>query len=264
MTRGLVLRWSPLAVLVLAQIGYPLTAGSTRAALVAVTVALGYAVSLAHAATTRGLRTAVALTVVGVGGGLLVEAVALASGVPFGSYAYGDALGPTLFGVPLVIPLAWAWMAWPSWLVAAHLLRGRSTRLVPSARVAVAGVALAAWDLFLDPQMVAQRYWTWLYPDPALPGVPAVPLTNYLGWLVTAVAMMAVFSIAAGPRASIVELSTDAPMLALYLWTYASSVLAHAVFLDLPWSALWGALGMGLVAVPLGVALWTGRARRAR
>ncbi len=34
-------------------------------------------------------------------------------------------------------------------------------------------------------------------------------------------------------------------MLALYLWTYASSVLAHAVFLGLPASAAWGALGMG-------------------
>jgi hypothetical protein len=53
----------------------------------------------------------------------------------------------------------------------------------------------------------------------------------------------------------------DAPMLALYLWTYYSSVLAHAVFLGLPASAGWGALGMGLVAVPLTVRLmaplWT-------
>jgi putative membrane protein len=50
-------------------------------------------------------------------------------------------------------------------------------------------------------------------------------------------------------------------MLALYLWTYYSSVLAHAVFLGLPASAGWGALGMGLIAVPLTVRLiaplWT-------
>jgi putative membrane protein len=44
-------------------------------------------------------------------------------------------------------------------------------------------------------------------------------------------------------------------MLALYLWTYASSVLAHAVFLGLPASAAWGGLGMGAVAVPLAVRL---------
>jgi hypothetical protein len=34
-------------------------------------------------------------------------------------------------------------------------------------------------------------------------------------------------------------------MLALWLWTYASSVLAHAVFLGLPASALWGGAGWG-------------------
>ena len=44
---------------------------------------------------------------------------------------------------------------------------------------------------------------------------------------------------------------TDAPMLALWLWTYASSVLAHAVFLDLPGSAVWGGLLMGAVVLPL-------------
>jgi len=50
----------------------------------------------------------------------------------------------------------------------------------------------------------------------------------------------------------------DAPMLALYLWMYGSSVLAHAAFLHLPASAAWGALGMGLVAVPLAVAWRSG------
>ena len=48
----------------------------------------------------------------------------------------------------------------------------------------VGGVALAAWDLFLDPQMVDAGHWTWAHPDPGLPLVPGVPLTNYAGWLV--------------------------------------------------------------------------------
>jgi putative membrane protein len=47
-------------------------------------------------------------------------------------------------------------------------------------------------------------------------------------------------------------------MLALWFWTYASSVLAHAAFLDLPATALglpasaaWGGVAMGLVVIPL-------------
>jgi len=47
----------------------------------------------------------------------------------------------------------------------------------------------------------------------------------------------------------------DGPMLVLYLWTYASSVLALSAFLGLSVAALWGALGMGLVALPLVVTL---------
>jgi putative membrane protein len=140
--------------------------------------------------------------------------------------------------VPLIIPLAWTWMAWPAWLAAGRLAR--------RGRVLVAGLGLAAWDLFLDPQMVAEGYWSWQDPHPALPGVPDIPITNYLGWLVVAVAMMAALSLVT--RESTAH---DTPMLALYLWTYASSVVAHAVFLDLPASAGWGALGMGLVAIPL-------------
>jgi putative membrane protein len=40
-------------------------------------------------------------------------------------------------------------MAWPAWLAAATLTRHRLARAPP------AGLGLAAWDLFLDPQMVA-------------------------------------------------------------------------------------------------------------
>ena len=218
--------------------------GDARATLVVATVLLGWLLSVGHGLATRGWRTAAALVAITTGGGLLVEAVGVGTGFPFGEYSYGDALGPRLLGVPLVIPLAWTWMAWPAWLAAGVLAR------TAAVRVGLAGVGLAAWDLFLDPQMVRERYWRWAHPSPTLPGVDDVPVGNYLGWLAVALAMMALLAaIAPG----IVERGRDAPMLALYLWTYYSSVLAHAVFLRLPASACWGGLGMGLVAVPLTV-----------
>ena len=71
--------------------------------------------------------------------------------------------------------------------------------------------------------------------------------------LVVAAAMMVALDRLAGGELR--PVTVDAPVLALYLWTYGSSVLAHAVFLDLPRSALVGGVGMGLVAIPLGVAL---------
>jgi len=236
--------WLPLGALVLTQIGYPLA--HHRASLVVATALLGFAVSVGHAAATRGKRVAGALVASTTIGGVIVEVLGVHTGFPFGRYQYSGALGPRLLGVPVVIPLAWTWMAWPSWLAAGVLARRAA------ARVALAGLGLAAWDLFLDPQMVAEGYWHWSHPHPALPGVPGVPLTNYVGWLVVATLLMIPLARLAPDRRA------DAPMLALYLWMYGSSVLAHAAFLHLPASAAWGALGMGLVAVPLAVAWRSG------
>jgi putative membrane protein len=187
-------------------------------------------------------------------GGLGIEAVGVATCAPFGCYSYGSALGPRVLGVSWVIPLAWTWMAWPAWLAAGALVRP------VLARVAVAGWALASWDLFLDPQMVDAGYWVWHGSVRGLPGVPDVPVGNYLGWLLVALVMMAVLAPAVAAAIAAAG-SADGVMHALYLWTYVSSVLAHAVFLGLPWSALWGGLAMGVVAVPLAVSLGVSRWR---
>ena len=236
--------WALFAALVLTQICYPLTGDRTRAAFTVLTVVLGYLLSVSHAWLTRGPRTAAALVAVATAGGFAVEAVGVATGFPFGTYDYSGQLGPKLLGVPLIIPLAWTWMAWPAWLAAQRLTDRRAGRIV------LGGVGLAAWDLFLDPQMVAEGYWTWRSATPALPGVPGIPIGNYLGWLGFALVLMTALSLLTGAGEG-VGAGDDRPILALWLWTYASSVLAHAVFLGLPASALWGGVVMGLVVVPL-------------
>ena len=232
--------------LVLTQICYPLTSGGLRAGLTVLTVLLGYLLSVSHALLTRGVRAGAALVATATLGGFAVEAVGVATGFPFGTYVYSGQLGPKLLGVPLIIPLAWTWMAWPAWLAALRL-----TRSVVG-RVLLAAAGLAAWDLFLDPQMVAERYWTWRSPTPALPGVPGIPIGNYLGWAGFAALLMA--TLAAASKVS-TPIAPDAPVLALWFWTYASSVLAHAVFLGLPASAVWGGVFMGAAVIPLAVTL---------
>ncbi|WP_444948334.1 carotenoid biosynthesis protein [Micromonospora ureilytica] len=259
--------WTLLAVLVFAQICYPLTTGATRAGLTVATVVLGWLLSVGHALLSRGPRVAAALVAVATGGGFAIEAIGVATGVPFGSYDYSGELGPKLAGVPLIIPLAWTWMAWPAWLAAVRLTGGNATTASGSGptvgrwvgRIALATVGLAAWDLFLDPQMVAEGYWVWRDATPALPGLAGIPVSNYLGWLLFAVLLMSALRPLAGPAVEHTD-RRDHPMVALYLWTYFSSILAHAVFLDLPASALWGAAGMSVTAVPLVVTLL--RARR--
>jgi putative membrane protein len=231
------------------QIAYPLTPEPGRAPLLVVTVLIGCAYSVGHAGLTHGTRAG--LAVVGVAGaGFAVEVLGVATGLPFGHYTYSGALGLRLLNVPVVVGAAWAWMAWPAWLAALRLGRRRGQR------IAVAALALASWDLLLDPRMVDQGFWRWSPWARGLPGVPGVPWSDYAGWLLVAVA------VAAGLSTADREPSTmDTPMLALYLWTYGSSVLANAAFFDLPGSAAWGAAGMGLVAVPLAVDLTRHRHR---
>jgi uncharacterized membrane protein len=242
------LPWALLAVLVLVQICYPLTTGDVRAGLTVTTVLVGYAMSVSHALLTRGRRAAAALVGTATVGGFAVEAIGVATGFPFGTYDYSGELGPKLLDVPLIIPLAWTWMAWPAW-VAATRLTGRL-----AGRVALAALGLATWDLFLDPQMVAEGYWRWHSPTPALPGVPGIPVGNYLGWLGFALLLMLALS-ACGGRAIQDPTVGDASIITLWFWTYASSVLAHAVFLGLPGSAAWGAALMGFAVLPLAAQL---------
>jgi uncharacterized membrane protein len=231
------------ALTVLLQIVYPLVDGTVRDRLTVVTVVAFFLASVSHALLHRGVRWTALLVLVTAGVGLLAEAVGTATGVPFGTYTYADSLGPKLLDVPVVIPLAWTMMGYPCLLVGRRLA---STRL---GAAVVGGWALASWDLFLDPQMVEAGHWSWQDVTRSLPGSPDVPLSNHLGWVVVAVLMMALLQVL--PRVD----ADDRVPAALFLWTYASSVLAFAVFFGRPLVALVGGVGMGLVAVPYALAL---------
>ena len=225
---------------VIAQIVYPLVHHDARDVDTIVIVVLIGLACLAHA---RRCGVVVPVALITVVGGFAVEQLGVHTGFPFGGYAYSRSLGFQIADVPAVIALAWPMIAWPAALVARRLV----SRF--GARVLLGGWALATWDLFLDPQMVAAGHWHWLHPSPHLPGVGGVPLTNYAGWLAVALVM----SFALQWVLERQEHSARGIPIPLYLWTWASSTLALGAFLHLGAAAAWGAVGMGTVAVPLGI-----------
>lgn len=232
-----------------ALIATPLRRRGRRAGLAAAVVT-GLAAATTAACVRRwgAPRAAAALGAVGVGTTAL-EHVGTRTGLPFGRYAYTGALRPTVAGVPAIVPLAWFAMAVPAREAAHAALGPRSSRL---RRVGLGAAYLTAWDLFLDPQMVGEGYWRWARRG-RYRGIPA---TNYAGWLVASVAVMAVLEATLPPG----DDAGEATLVGEYGWMAVMQTVGFARFFD---DRLVAAVG-GAAMVPAAAAGALGRWKRAR
>lgn len=228
------------------MVAYPFTDGHARTVVTIAAISAFFAASLLHALVHRGLWWALGYVVIAGGGALLATAVGLHTGRPFGDYEYDDSLGVTVFGVPVVVPLAMAMFAYPALIAARRIHR-------PLAPV-LGAIALAAWDVFFDPIMVAADHWRWTDVRTSIHGIPGIPLSNFLAWL--AVAFVIMLLLDRLPHGT----AHDGVPVALFVWTYAACVVAFLLPFDQPAVALLGGIAMGLVAIPLLAVSWARRA----
>ena len=164
--------------------------------------------------------------------GWLVEVVGQASGFPFGSYQYTPLLQPQLAGVPVLIPLAWLMMMPPAWAMALVIAGAQLGWRARVRRAAVAALAFTAWDLFLDPQMVAWNAWVW-----AVPGVYfGIPLQNFVGWLLVAFCVSLLLAPGWLPLA---------PLIMIYAVTCVLQTIGQLLFWQLAGPGVAGLAGMG-------------------
>ena len=122
-----------------------------------------------------------------------VEFVGVTAGVPYGEFAYGVELGPTVGGVPIALPVFFIPLVVDAYLLCLLLLGGRAESA--AIRVSAATAAVVAMDLVLDPGAVALGFWSYAGGWP-LSGVPlsnvaelrfyGVPLSNFVGWTLSA------------------------------------------------------------------------------
>ena len=177
----------------------------------------------------RTLQTAVVVGILS----WAVEAVGSTTGYPFGDYTYTKILQPQVADVPFVIPLAWFMMLPPAWAIARAIVGAGSRRRF----ILVSAAAFTAWDLFLDPQMVAWGFWVWQEPG----GYFGIPWLNYGGWFVSAALITAVVHLPSR------DMSLPlAPLLFIYALTWALETIGLLVFWGLVGPALCGFVGMGL------------------
>jgi putative membrane protein len=144
---------------------------------------LAFTFALLHGTQNLGWKHTLLLLALTFAISLLFESVGVATGWVYGPYHYTDKLGPKFLGlVPLLIPVAWFMMTYPSYVIARHLVpvlrKGWIWRLLVAA---LGGLIMTAWDLAMDPMMVAGGHWVWEQPGAYF----GIPLQNYWGWWLT-------------------------------------------------------------------------------
>lgn len=122
---------------------------------------------------------------------LAFESVGVATGWVYGAYSYTEKLGYKFMGlVPLIIPIAWFMMSYPSFIIASRLTPGNQK--IWRWRIwlaAIGALVMTAWDLAMDPMMVAGDHWIWDSPGAYF----GIPLQNYWGWWLTIFVIYIIF-----------------------------------------------------------------------
>jgi uncharacterized membrane protein len=225
------LAWAPFAVVALTQIAIPLTDDEpTLEGLSSLVVVAFFGTVLMIAIARWGAARALGAAAWVVVATLVVEKLGTATGFPFGAYEYTGALQPTVAGVPVIVPLAWFAMGVTA-LEVGHHVGARAVAVI------VGALGLTAWDLFLDPQMVDAGYWEWAVEGP----YHGIPLSNYAGWLLTGLVVLAVVERIRPATAP------SSGLRWLYTWWAVMSTIGFVIFFGEPAVGVVGGIGMGAV-----------------
>jgi lycopene beta-cyclase len=157
--------------------------------------------------------------------GVATEWLGKTTGIPFGDYRY-TAPGPTIFGVPLLVPLGW----WAFTLIGLSLPKRNKLFLAP--------LALVAWDLGLDPLMVSKGFW--LFTSDGM--YFGVPLSNFVGWYLSGFILVWVL-LRLEPK-----LKTDTPRTLHLVFAVQTFLMGFGltVFFGMPLAGLVTFVAMGL------------------
>ena len=239
-----------LSAALLLQVSYPLLDGESLRVVTIATVYWGAAAMALHALFSFGARYAFTYLAISLTFGFCIELLGVSTGWPFGVYEYDPSLGLQLIGVPLVVPFAWTMIAHPILCVA--------RRVTNNWVFLYGGFALMAWDLFLDPQMVAAGRWSWTFTGAHIPFQPEIPLSNAFGWLFAGMGLMGLLhQILPRERRKI---SAGFGVVDFYLaWSWFGGVVSNLFFFGRPGVAFFGGLIYGAVLAPYAFSRWLGR-----
>jgi len=160
--------------------------GSLSAVFIVIFALPSYISLVRYAGARRGLAALLVLSALP----LLVEALAVWTGFPYGEFHYSEQLGYTVLGlVPVSVSFAYTPILLGAMAVASRF-SGRSL-----ARYALfSSLVNVSIDMVIDPAAVSAGFWEWTRPG----AYYGVPLINFLGWIVTGFVYAALFYVVTG------------------------------------------------------------------
>ncbi len=111
-----------------------------------------------------------------------LEILGVQTGLVFGAYEYGETLGTSVWGTPLVIGFNWVLVVLGAVLISNGIFSNRVLSTIS------AGIMSVFFDYILEPVAISSSfdYWQWAQGN--------IPLQNYLAWFIIATAAAAAFN----------------------------------------------------------------------
>jgi putative membrane protein len=218
--------------------------------------------SIFHAAYVLGWRHTLLFFGISVAVSWSYEHVGVETGLIYGAYHYTDALGLKLGHVPIIIPIAWFMMIYPSYIITnligsgrQMMTRDKKNNNNPITLVQIlwlsflSAVIMTAWDLVVDPYLSGPTERAWIWEDGGQ--YFGVPLHNFGGWLLTTFTIYFIFRLLSERKfqmhPSRRPLTTS--IILLPLISYGATMIANIIPGEPPELRIIGPIVMGIPLV---------------
>lgn len=112
--------------------------------------------------------------------GYFVEVIGVNTGILFGEYTYGEALGFKVLNTPLIIGVNWILLSFSIFSVSNFFLKKKWPTIL------LASVLMVLMDVLIEPVAISLDFWSWAAVD--------IPLQNYVMWFIVSLIMNAIIS----------------------------------------------------------------------
>ncbi|CAN5438020.1 hypothetical protein BH23BAC1_BH23BAC1_10880 [soil metagenome] len=111
--------------------------------------------------------------------GFFVEVLGIQTGIIFGNYQYGRALGLKIWETPLIIGLNWLLLIYTTGFICSKLNKNIFLKAIS------ATILMLLLDILIEPVAIKLDFWKW--------GSTTIPLQNYVAWGIVSFSLLIMF-----------------------------------------------------------------------